>query len=344
VRIGIDGKCLLSPRAGVARYLDGVLGALAAIPHPDVAIDVLAPPEARRTLSWVLGDLRRATRRYQVMHCPFYYPPPFARCPVTVAVHDVLVLEHPEWFTPRRLNTLRVMIPAGARRSAAIVTFARATADAIAAACRVDRARVRVIPHGLDHRRFTPPPSTAVDAVRRRLGLERPFVLQLGALEPRRGTDLALEAVGALRASQPEVELVLAGEARMPIKNLDAPPPWVRLLGWVADEDLPALYAAAAAVVAPSRGEGFDFPVLEALACGAPVVASDIAVHVEHFAPAVEFFPSGDAVALATALGTVLGDSARAAALRAGGPPLAARFTWKAAALAHLALWREVAG
>ena len=113
--------------------------------------------------------------------------------------------------------------------------------------------------------------------------------------------------MGALRASQPEVELVLVGEARMPIKELDATPPWVRRLGRVADEDLPALYAAAAAVVAPSRGEGFDFPVLEALACGAPVVASDIAVHVEHFAPAVELFASGDAAALATALGTVLG-------------------------------------
>ena len=343
MRVGIDGKCLLPPRAGVARYLEGVLGALAAGPHPDATIDVLAPPHPRRTLPWALWDLRRATRRYDAMHFPFYYPPPFVRCPVTVAVHDVLVLEHPEWFTPRHLNTLRAMIPSGARRSAAVVTGSRCVAEAIVRACKVPRERIRVISYGLDHGRFAVPTPPAVEAVRRRLGLERPFVLQLGALEPRRGTDLALAAVEALRPEHRDLELVLAGEARMRIAALDAPPPWVRLLGRVADGDLPALYAAAAAVVAPSRGEGFDFPVLEALACGAPVVASDIAVHVEHFAEAVDLFASGDMTALARALGAVLADSARTAALRAAGPRVAARFTWEEAARAHLELWREVA-
>lgn len=343
MRVGIDGKCLLPPRAGVARYLEGVLGALAASPHPDATIDVLAPPRPRRTLPWALWDLRRATRRYDVMHFPFYYPPPFARCPVTVAVHDVLVLEHPEWFTPRRLNTLRAMIPSGTRRSAAVVTGSRCVAEAIVGTCGVTPERIRVIGYGLDHRRFAVPPPAALEAFRRRLGLERPFVLQLGALEPRRGTDLALAAVEALRPDHRDLELVLAGEARMRIAALDAPPPWVRLLGRVADDDLPALYAAAAAVVAPSRGEGFDFPVLEALACGAVVVASDIAVHVEHFAEAVELFASGDGAALAGKLGAVLADSARATALHAAGPRVAARFTWEEAARAHLGLWREVA-
>ncbi len=111
----------------------------------------------------------------------------------------------------------------------------------------------------------------------------------------------------------------------------------------MAEQDLPALYAGAAAVVAPSRGEGFDLPVLEALACGAAVVASDIPPHVEHFSGAVELFASGDAEALESALRRVLEDSGRVASLRAGGPALAAAFRWADAAAAHLEMWREVA-
>jgi glycosyltransferase involved in cell wall biosynthesis len=95
-------------------------------------------------------------------------------------------------------------------------------------------------------------------------------------------------------------------------------------------------------VLAPSRGEGFDLPLLEALACGAAAVASDIAVHREHFAAAVELFTSGDAEALVQATNTVLADSGRAAALRAAGPTLAASFDWIKVARRHLEIWREV--
>lgn len=344
MRVGIDGKCLLPPRVGVARYLEGVLAGIAAMPHPDVAIEVRMPATPRRTLPWVLWDVQRATGQgFAAFHMPFYYPPLAPRCPVTVAIHDVLPIEHPEWF-PRRLgNTLRMLIPGGARRAAAVVTFAASTAETIVRVCGVARERVRVIPHGLNAHLFTPAALREVDDLRQRLGLRFPYLLQLGALEPRRGIDLALEAVDALRSRHGGLELVLAGSARATVPWLASPPSWVRRLGWVEDADLPALLAGAEVVLAPSRGEGFDFPVLEALACGAPVVASDIPVHVEHFAPAVELFASGDAEALADTVGRLLADSGRAAALRAAGPPHAARFTWEASARAHLDLWREVA-
>jgi glycosyltransferase involved in cell wall biosynthesis len=154
--------------------------------------------------------------------------------------------------------------------------------------------------------------------------------------------DLSLAAVASLRQRDPDLELVLVGAPRAPVPALEQPRPWVRIPGWVEDADLPALFAGAAAVLAPSRGEGFDLPLLEALACGAAAVASDIAVHREHFAPAVEFFASGDAEALAEATNTVLADSGRAAALRKVGPALAAGFDWTEVARRHLELWREV--
>jgi glycosyltransferase involved in cell wall biosynthesis len=331
-------------RARIARYLEGVLEGLEAIAPGDLTVELLQPRRPRHTLPWVIWDLRRASARgLDVLHCPFYYPPPAPRCPVTVAIHDLLVLEHPEWFRPRWGNTLRLMIPGGARRADAVVTGSHCVADALVAECGVARERIRLIGYGLDHRRFAPPDAERAAATRTQLGLVRPYLLQVGAIEPRRGVDLAISAAGACRTTMPELELVLVGEPRAPVAELEAPPIWLRRLGRVDDAALPALYAGAEAVLAPSRGEGFDFPVLEALACGAAVVASDIPVHVEHFDGAVELFASGDGDSLAAALGRLRDDHERVGRLRAAGPRLALAFSWEEAARRHLALWREVA-
>jgi glycosyltransferase involved in cell wall biosynthesis len=343
MRAGIDGKALLLPRAGVARYVDGLLAGCASVDHPDLEIEVVAPESPRRTLPWVLWNLQRATARgFAIFHFPFYYPPLLPRCPVTVAIHDVLVIEHPEWFPRAAVNPLRVLIPRGARRAAAVVTGSTSVADAIAGVCRIPRGRIHLTGYGVDPAAFSPPSPERLRDTRERFALDRPYLLQVGALEPRRGVDLAVAAVGALRETHADLELVLAGEARAAVPALSEAPRWVRRLGWVRDADLPALYAGAAAVLAPSRGEGFDLPLLEALASGAAVVASDIPVHREHFEPAVRLFASGSADALAEAATEVLEDSGVAAGLRAAGLRLSGRFDWNDVARKHIDLWRQV--
>ncbi|HVN75870.1 MAG TPA: glycosyltransferase family 1 protein [Thermoanaerobaculaceae bacterium] len=345
MRVGIDGKALLPPRAGISRYLEGLLGGLAHAGHPGVELAVVSPERPRRTLPWVLWDLQRATGRgFEVFHFPFYYPSLRPRCPVTVAIHDVLVLEHPEWFPRGLTNTLRLLVPGGARRAAAICTGSASVADAIAERCRVPRERIHLTGYGVDRSRFAPPAPAAAAEARARIGLGRPYLLQLGALEPRRGSDLALAACAETRRAHPDLELAVVGEVRARVAALREPPPWLRLVGRVADETLPALFAGAAAVVAPSRGEGFDLPVLEALSCGAVVVASDIAVHREHFAPAVELFEAGNAGALAAAIAHVLEDSASRRRLSAAGSALAERYSWEDVARRHVGVWRSVEG
>ncbi len=345
VRVAIDGKALVPPRTGVGRYLAGLLAGIGELAPADVVIDLLTPQTPRRTLPWILLELQRASRRgFSVLHLPFYYGPLAPACPTVLVVHDLLALEHPEWFRPRHLNPIRLLLPPSARRAAAVVTFSSAVAAAVEARLGIDGRRVRVIPHGVDRQLFHPPTPAEVAACRARHALHHPYLLHLGATEPRRGVDLALAAAAAVRRRISDLELVVVGGARMAVPCLDAPPPWVRRLGHLDDEALSPLLAGAAAVVAPSRGEGFDLPVLEAHSSGAAVVASDIPPHVEHFADGVELFPSGSVEALAAALLAVMEDADRASALRRAGQAVAARFSWTASAAAHLALWREVAG
>lgn len=343
LKVGIDGKPLLPPKTGVYRYTAGLLQGLSGYPPQELEVEVVVPDHPTKTAPWVLWNLQRATRRgFAVFHFPFYYAPLFPACPVTVAIHDVLVLSHPQWFPRRWGNTLRLVIPLSARRASAVVTGTRWVAEALGELCRVPQERMRVIPYGVDRSIFSPPSPEAVGRGLAELGLEKPFLVMVGALEPRRGVDTLLSAMAMIRQRVSDLELVLVGGQRAPVPGLASPPPWVRLLGHVEDRLLPVLYAGAELVVAPSRGEGFDLPVLEALACGGCVVASDIPVHREVFSQAVTFFPAGDGEALAETIVGLLEDTSRRDTLVHRGLELASSFSWEKAASEHVKLWREL--
>ncbi len=346
VKLAIDTKVLANPHHGVSRYVAGLTAGLGRIGAGDLTLETLSPRKGKKsTLGWTLLDLQRASARgFDLLHCPFYYTPLAPGCPVTVAIHDVLVLEHPEWFPRPWMNPIRRLMPVTARRAAAVVTDAEAVAERIEVLCGVDRERIRVIPHAVDHGLFRQPEPDAALTVRERRTAGKPYLLLVGAVEPRRGVDLAIRAVEALRSRRPDLVLLLVGGDRAPVPELDLTREWVLRTGWVADDELPALYAGAEAVLSPSLGEGFDLPLLEALACGAAVVASDIPVHVEHFGPAVRLFRSGDWEALAEGVEEMIEDGSAAGRLREQGVRHAAGFTWERAARDHLELWREVVG
>jgi glycosyltransferase involved in cell wall biosynthesis len=345
VRVGIDGNCLKYPHTGVARYLRGLLAGLDSVGDGGLTSALIQPPRFRRSVPWVVWNMQRLSASgFDLLHFPFYYTPLAPRCPVTVSVHDVLVIEHPEWFPRVWGTTMRGLIKRSSPRASAIVTGSATVATAIHELCRVPRERIVVIPYGVDTATFCPKRKVAAETLSARWNLTRPFVLQVGAFEPRRAVKLSLLASQALRKEFPDLQLVLAGEVRGHDPALERVPDYVWRLSRVTDDELAALYNAASLVLAPSLGEGFDFPVLEALACGAPVVASDIPAHIEHFDGAVEFFASGDVASLTAACTRVLTDSSRVAALRAKGPGVAAPFTWTESAARHVALWRRVAG
>ena len=339
--VTIDGACLLPPRAGIARYLEGLLSGLRSIRPEDVVVEIVRPEIRRATVRWVLWDLQWASSEFEILHLPFYYPPPLARCPVVCAIHDVLVLEHPEWFPRPWADVTGGLIRLGARRAEAIVTASQHVAEKIEVLCGVPRSRIEVMPYGVDRSVFYSPSPEHVASALAHFGLVNPYVVQMGSFERRRGLDLTLEAVASLRSERPDLILVLIGEARDRVESLEKLPPWVRQLGRVDDAFLSALFAGAAAVISPSRDEGFDLPLLEALACGGVVVASDIAVHREHFEPAVELFESGRADSLAEGLRRAF-EPDRGEALRCRAVEHAQDFSWSTVASRHVELWRSI--
>jgi glycosyltransferase involved in cell wall biosynthesis len=305
---------------------------------------LLTPPHHR--FEQIALPLEVARVRADVLHCPDFIPPFHRTGPAVVTVHDVAFLRYPENLTPesrRYYGQVRRAIESAERT----IVVSAATARDLAELLGVGTERARVIHNGLDpaFRVLADPAKTA--RVRARWGLERPYVLFLGTLEPRKDVPTLLRALAAVRAEHPDLLLALVGRRGWlyepifaAIESLglhDA----VRTIEEVADADLPPLFDGAEAFAFPSLYEGFGLPALQALARGVPSVVADTSSLPEVVGEAALRFPPGDHEALAACLLRLLEDDALRADLRARGPIQAAGFTWERAATETLAVYRE---
>jgi glycosyltransferase involved in cell wall biosynthesis len=268
--------------------------------------------------------------------------------PAVVTIHDLSFFTHPEWHQRTKVAFFRSAIRTSAQRAAALVAVSATTANLLQDLAR-PRAPVHVIPHGVDHARFRPDPdaSGGDDAARARAGVTQPYVAFVGTLEPRKDVPTLVRAFDRMAGTHPDLALVLAGgrgwgggaveEAVAAAAHRDR----IRLLGYLDETDLPALLRGAAVVAYPSFEEGFGLPVLEALACGTPVVTTSGTVMEEVAGGAAYLAPPGDVDRLAHALEAAFqgGEEHRALGLE-----VAARHSWDASAEAHAAVYRSVAG
>ena len=232
-----------------------------------------------------------------------------------VVVHDAVALTHPEWFSRPYAAWHRVMLPAVLRRARRVLTVSAFSRDEIRAVSGVEAV---VVPGGVDERfrPGAPPPA----------GLDRPYVLALGGESPRKNFGVLPAVADALAPLG--VEVVTAGSRRAHHGRL-SDHAGVRALGYVDDAQLPGLYAGARAFVLPSRHEGFGLPCLEAMASGTPVVAARAGALPETCGDAALLADPEDAGAVAAAVASVVGDAARADALRARGLERARAFSWE---------------
>ena len=354
MRVGFDAASLVLNRAGEYRYAAALRAALQA--RDDVELHELWPgrraPEglsSRLALQAAVQGLwyplvvpaaaRRA--RLDVLHHPRYAvsPEPGLRVPVVVTMHDVLVLSVPELFSaPIRAN-FRALAGPLARRAAVVLTGSQASARDIEEHLRVDRARIVVTPYGVEPR-FRPAPASP--ELLARLGIDRPYVACVGTLEPRKNLVTALRAFAQVSAD--DVALVIVGgrgwrNAAFE-EELSRVPGKVVLTGFVSDEDLVGILAGARCFLYPSLHEGYGFPPLEAMACGAPVVTSSVSSLPEVVGDAGLLVDPRDVDAVADAVRRLLRDDALHARLRESGLRRAASYTWDRCAAETVGAYR----
>jgi glycosyltransferase involved in cell wall biosynthesis len=274
---------------------------------------------------------------------PNYVAPFASPCPTMIIVHDLAVLRMPQNFTLRKRAFMRAMLGPSVAAASVVGTVSEASRGDIVRILGVKPERVAVF-RAAPHPSCRPAAPQVVTSVRARYGLTRPYLLTVGTLEPRKNLLTLIRAFDRLSGEFEHHDLVAVGARgwldRDLLRQLKAHAETrpIRWLGYVPEPDLVALYTGADLFVLPSALEGFGLPVLEAMACGVPVIASDVAALREVGGNAARFVPPDDAVALASAVAHALRDREGSRERKAAGRQRAEEFSWSRTAEA---LWER---
>ena len=370
--IGLDAIPLTEPRAGVGHYTFELARALArespadefelvypsSYPPVELGAGDRLPPnlrEARVRVGalgrrwWAAGLPRYAGRRgLRLFHGTNYDVPLWGGAATVLTVHDLSYLVHPETHERRRVRRARRRLPLMARAADAVVVPTEAVRREVCEHLRVAPEKVFAV-HEAARECFRPAGPAEAEGALGRLGVGPEFLLAVGTIEPRKNLAAlvaAFEEVLRARPSSP-LRLVIAGgrgwlsgplfEAveRSPARER------VVLAGYVTDEELRALYSSCRAFVYPSFYEGFGLPPLEAMSCGAPVVAGRTPAVAEVTGGAARLFDPRDPHSLALAILGLLDDEPARRALAAAGLARAAHFSWQRTARATLGVYGE---
>lgn len=298
---------------------------------------------------WMQGLLPLLLRRYQPDLCHFtnFLAPYFTSVPYVVTIHDMTLELLPRYHTWRKRALTRTLSPGIARRARFIVTPSESARADVARLFGVDPGRIRAIPHAADPR-FVPTTDAASRArIRERYGVEDPYLLYVGTLEPRKNLVRTVRAFARIADRFPEHRLFLAGELGWHANELLETVASLRMgrrvvrLGYVDEDDLPALYANASLFLYPSLYEGFGFPVLEAMACGVPVLTSRTSSLAELAAGAALTVNPFDEREITETMERGLADEAERRRLREAGSHRARQFSWHRTVAETLSVYQE---
>lgn len=370
MRVCLDIQPAVAQRAGIGRYVRALAERLGRFADADEltlfhfdfrrrGLDFPAPGARVRACAWLPGRLvQSAWKRFgappydwfagraDLYHFPNFIRPPLTRGRSVVTIHDLSFIRFPEAAEPRNLAYLTTRIAETVRRADAIITDSATIAAEIVEHFRLPPNRVFPVRLGIEES-LVRPADSQIACVRQRLGLERPYLLHVGTIEPRKNITFLVEVFEHLNDF--DGDLVLAGAPGWrtePILERIAKSPRadrIRRLGHVDDADLPALYAGAAAFVFPSLYEGFGFPPLEAMACGTPVISSPAGSLREVLGDGADLVEGYDSAEWAARIRAALGDSARRAALIAAGAARVARYRWDDTARRTWEVYRKAA-
>jgi glycosyltransferase involved in cell wall biosynthesis len=372
MRIAYDATAIPRLMAGAAVYTYELARALAAVDRdneyvifargdhfddlpsarPGLRVLKVRAPSRPMRLVWEQAILPRRLRqlRIDVLHSPHHTTPLLpCGCRRVVTFHDLTFLLLPERYPTTRRLYFQLMTRLSARVADAVIVPSESVRGDVMRLLRLPPERVFAIPEAAGPA-FCPQDAAVIEAVRHRYGLEGPYVLSVGSLEPGKNRERLLQAFARLRTRGLEHTLVVAGqrawryEGEEPLARRLGLGGSARFLGHVPQADLPALYGGAALFAFPSLYEGFGLPALEAMACGTPVVASNVSAVPEVVGEAALQVSPWDVGALAGAMERVLRDERLRDDLRERGLKRAAEFSWERAARRTLDVYRWVAG
>jgi glycosyltransferase involved in cell wall biosynthesis len=377
-RIGIDVTAALEQGAGIGRYTRELVQALIAADKGETGAEyhffqarLNRPPAGtlpdksfirRHTapvndvwlyrlwyrlrlplpVQWVTGKL-------DLFHSPdFVLPPVQGKIPTLLTVHDLAFIHHPNAYTPALVNYLNQAVPWSIARVSHILAVSEATRQDLIQLWQVDPAKITVLYGGVS-RAFRPVAETKqLKATRRKYDLgDAPYLLSVGTIQPRKNYQLLIRAFRPIAADWPH-NLVIAGGkgwlyeemlAEVEKQGLNGR---VIFTGFVDDEDLPALYTDAALFLFPSLYEGFGLPILEAMACGAPVISSNASSLTEVVGQAGRLLPPEDEAGWTAVINDLLDAPVERAEMVAAGFLQARQFSWSRSGRQLLALYQEM--
>ncbi|HEX6383539.1 MAG TPA: glycosyltransferase family 1 protein [Anaerolineae bacterium] len=383
MRIGIDVTAAVTQGGGIGRYTRELVHALVSIDEENVyrffsarqpsVLPVPNPiPSAPNTQfrrapfneRWLYRlwyrlrlplPVQWLTGRLDLFHSPdFVLPPVSGRIPTLLTVHDLSFIHYPATFPQELVTYLNEVVPRSIKRAAHVLADSQATKDDLLGIWQVAPEKITVLYSGVSSTFQPVTDASKLTAVREKYNLGKaPYTLSVGTIQPRKNYQMLIRAFAPVAANWPH-NLVIAGgkgwlyqdmmaeAARQRLENR------VRFLGFVDDADLPALYSAATLFVFPSLYEGFGLPLLEAMACGVPVITSNTSSLPEVAGklaggqePAVLLSPHEQAAWTET-IDQLLADSGRRAQLVAAGFQQVRRFTWTKAARRLLEIYRSL--
>jgi glycosyltransferase involved in cell wall biosynthesis len=377
VRIGIDYTAGVRQGAGVGRFVRGIVGALIDLDRENQYTLMYTPPDkgiqkgllyrapnvvgrpfilSERVLNllwYKLGiplPIETVGGRADVYYFPDFALPPVRNGRSVITIHDLSFLLVPDCAEDGLRAHLERIVPASVREADFITADSENTRNELTTLLDAPPDRVEVVYGGVDAR-FRPVRDTeALEGIRQKYGLQFPFVLYVGTIEPRKNLARLLRAFTNLRSRHRiRHRLVVAGGLgwlyQDVLREIDelAAEHEVVFLGRVVDDDLPALYSLADVFVFPSLYEGFGLPPLEAMACGCPVVCSDTSSLPEVVGDAAVLVSPFDVDGISDALATLIADPDRRADLGERGLLRSREFTWESSARRLLDVFRRLA-
>jgi glycosyltransferase involved in cell wall biosynthesis len=365
--IGIDGIPLCAPKTGVGHYTFELARGLAEA-APDEEFALLSPhrfhypqPDenswpanlgARQAQTrrwerfWFAVGLTRYLRRYSfdLFHGTNYEVPLGWRGPSVLTIHDLSLFRFPQTHEKRLVWRARWRWPLMTRAAQMIITPTEYIRREVLERLKIAPDKVIAI-HEAARPAFTPLAREATAETRRRLGVEDDFILFVGTVEPRKNLHTLVKAFGELlRQTNLRPQLVIAGQRGWLMEDFFAgagAAERVHFTGYLTENELRELYSSCRVFVYPSLYEGFGLPPLEAMACGAPVVASRIGSHTEVLGDAAQLFEPENTDELAAILSRLLQDENERRALREAGRQKAAQYSWPQAARQTLEVYAE---